>query len=420
MTLPSLLRALLIACCFLALLQDGFAQDDLKSRADVRKALDFIEANHDAQIAKQIEIAQIPAPGFEEAKRAAFIEGEFRRLGLQNVTIDGIGNVLGLLPGRSERMLAIAAHLDTVFPAGTDVTVKKQGARLVGPGLVDDCRGLTAMLALVAALRHAGIQTNQTLLFVADVGEEGLGNLRGIRYLFEQGQYRERIDSFISIDGADTAVITSREIGSRRYRLAVKGPGGHSYIDFGRVNPAHALSRIIARFAEIEAPKRPKTTYNVGRIGGGTSVNSIPFEAWAEIDMRSEEEGALDKVEAQMLEFARAGVEEENRLRGASGTKLEIDAKLLAVRRATRTPDDAALVRAALWAARAMGLTPELKAGSTDSNVPENRGVQALTIGGGGKGGSYHSLEEWFEPEGAYKGIQQILLMTLAFDQMKG
>lgn len=393
-------------------------QDSVKSRPDVSKALAYIKENEQAHLQKQITIAQIPAPPFEEKQRAAFLVQEFRRVNLEKVEIDPIGNVLGWRAGRSPRTLVIAAHLDTVFPPGTDVTVKRSGSLLNGPGLVDDTRGLTALLGVVEALQHAGIQTKHTLLFVADVGEEGLGNLRGIKYLFHEGAYRDRLDAFISIDGTGGNKIANSEMGSRRYRITVKGPGGHSYGDFGRVNPIHALGRIIARFAEVEIPAAPKSTFNVGRIGGGTSVNSIPFEAWMEVDMRSSDEDELSKIEKQLLKMARLGIEEENRFRSKSGTELQLDAKLLAVRRTARTPDDSPLVRAAQWAARAMRLTPELVVGSTDSNVPESMGIPAITIGGGGKSGSMHSLEEWFDPDRAYEGVQQILLTILEWDRL--
>jgi tripeptide aminopeptidase len=397
----------------------GTAEDTLTSRPAVKQAMDFIRAHHEADIEKQIAIAQIPAPGFHEEVRAAALRKEFERIGLADVEIDSIGNVLGWRRGRSPQTLVIAAHLDTVFPPGTDVTVKRTGSRLNGPGLVDDTRGLVALLSLAEAVTRAGIETEHSLLFVCDVGEEGLGSLRGIKYLFHEGKYRDRLAAFISIDGTDAARIVTSEMGSRRYRVIVKGPGGHSYGNFGRVNPAHALGRIIAKFAETEVPTDPKTTYNVGTIGGGTSVNSVPFEVWAEIDMRSSDEAILDRLEQRMLACAREGVDAENRLRAASGTKLVLDPQRVAVRRSARTAQDGPLVRAAEWATRAMGLTPQRTVGSTDSNVPMNKGIAAITVGGGGRSGNLHSLEEWFEPEDAWKAVQQLLLTVLAFDEKK-
>jgi acetylornithine deacetylase/succinyl-diaminopimelate desuccinylase-like protein len=394
------------------------AQDAVRARPDVRQALDLIRQHQAADIEKQVELAQIPAPGFHEEVRAAALVKEFRRIGLADIEIDPIGNVLGWHRDSSPRTLVVAAHLDTVFPAGTDVTVKRSGSRLLGPGIYDDTRGLTALLSIAEAVRKANVSTRRSILFVCDVGEEGLGSLRGIRYLFHEGRYRERLDAFISIDGDDGSRIVSSEMGSRRYRITVKGPGGHSYGNFGRVNPIHALGRIIAKFSTIEVPAEPKTTYNVGVIGGGTSINSIPFEAWADVDMRSSDEHEIDKMEQKLLQFAREGVAEENRLRAASGTALTLEPKLLAVRKAAHTDPEAPLVRAARWASRQMGLNPQLAVGSTDSNAVENMGLPAVTLTAGGKGGNFHSLDEWFDSTGAWQGVQQVFLTIVAFDSL--
>ena len=397
-----------------------FGQASLTSLPEIKNAMDYLEHNQQAHLEKQIQIAEIPAPGFHEEQRAAALAKEFQRVGLTGVETDAIGNVLGWRQGSSPQTLVIAAHLDTVFPAGTDVKVKRQSGRLNGPGLVDDTRGLAAILALAEALKNSRIATEHTLLFVADVGEEGLGSLRGIRYLFHEGKYRDRLKAFISIDSTSGNHITTSEMGSRRYKITVKGPGGHSYLDFGRVNPIHAMGRIIDKFAKMEVPANPKTTYNVGRIGGGTSVNSIPFESWMEVDLRSSDEGELDKLEHNLLQFARAGVDQENSVRTPSNTRLELVTEKLAVRKSARNPDNAPLVRAAQWAVRQMGMTPELAVGSTDSNAPLNMGIPAITIGGGGQSGNLHSLEEWFDPKDAYKGVQQILLTILAYDRKIG
>jgi tripeptide aminopeptidase len=406
------------ALCAALLCAQARPAEPLLSRPSVRQALDYIRDHQQAQIEKQIAIAQIPSPPFKEAARAKAMAEEFRRVHLRDVEIDGIGNVLGCLPGASPRALVIAAHLDTVFPEGTDFTVKRSGSRLIGPGLNDDTRGLTALLAVADALAAAAIHPRHSLLFVADVGEEGLGDLRGIKYLLREGKSRGRIDAFISIDGDGTNRIVNREMGSRRYRVTISGPGGHSYLNFGRANPAHALGRIIAHLADMQVPTSPKTTYNVGRIGGGTSVNSIPFESWMEFDMRSEDEEALIKLEQEFLKRAQAGIEEENRFRAASETKVTLDAKLLAIRHAISSPRNADLVQAAQHAAAALGLgEPALYTGSTDSNAAMSAGIAAITIDGGGRAGNLHSLEEWFEPEGAYKGIQKALLTILLYDE---
>jgi tripeptide aminopeptidase len=405
-----------VIACSVLLCARAWGADPLLARPDVRKALDYVRDHQQAQIEKQIEIAQIPAPPFHEEARGKALAQEFRRAQLQDVEIDPKGNVLGWIPGSSQRALAIAAHLDTVFPEGTDFTVKHAGDRLIGPGLVDDTRGLTAVLAIVEAIKAAKIHPQHSLLFVADVGEEGLGNLRGIKYLVEEGKYRHRIDAFISIDGDGTNRIVNREMGSRRYRVTVSGPGGHSFLDFGRANPAHALGRIIAHLSNMETPTDPKTTYNVGRIGGGTSVNSIPFESWMEFDMRSTEEAALIKLEQEFLRLAKLGVDEENRLREPSQTKVVFDAKRVAIRHAVSCANED-LMKAAQQASKALEMgEPKLYTGSTDSNAAMSAGIPAITIEGGGRGGSLHSLEEWFEPAGAYKGIQKALLTILLFD----
>jgi tripeptide aminopeptidase len=397
----------------------GYAAD-LLARHDVREALDYIKTHEQAQIEKQIAIAQIAAPPFHEEVRARRLAEEFRRVHLQDVEIDLIGNVLGWRRGGSSRAIVVAAHLDTVFPPGTDVTVKRSGARLTGPGLVDDTRGLTAILALAEALDAAAVGTQRSILFVADVGEEGLGDLRGIKYLLREGKYRDRVDAFISIDGDGSNRVVNREMGSRRYRVTISGPGGHSFLNFGRVNPAHDLGRIIAHLADLQPPASPKTTYNVGRIGGGTSVNSIPFESWMEFDMRSEDEDALIRLEQDFLKLAQAGVEEENRFRSSSGTSLTLDAKRVAIRHAVSSKN-ADLVAAAKWASASLGFGGvTLYVGSTDSNAAMTTGIPAITIDGGGRAGNLHSPEEWFEPEDSYKGIQKALLTILAYDQQSG
>jgi acetylornithine deacetylase/succinyl-diaminopimelate desuccinylase-like protein len=390
--------------------------DPLLDNAGVKKALAYLETHHEAHVRKQVEIAEVPAPTFAEKERAQVLVREFQRVGLKNIEIDPRGNVLGWRDGTSPRTLVVAAHLDTVFPAGTGVKVKRSGARMNGPGLMDDSRGLAVLLALVEALDSGSVATNKSLLFVANVCEEGLGDLLGIKYLLREGRYKDRVDAFISIDGYDDNVIVNRAMASKRYRITVRGPGGHSWGNFGRANPAHALGRIMARIADLDVPDSPKTVYNVGRIGGGTSINSIPFESWMDVDMRSESDAELDKLEARLLQVVRAGVEAENKLRAASGTRVEAESKLLATRYSGTTAESTPLVQAALWAARTMGRTPRLAIGSTDSNVPINMGIPAVTIAGGGRAGNLHSLEEWFEPEGAWKGAQQALLTVLAYD----
>lgn len=395
-----------------------FGQTPLAERPGVRRALELLEQRHEAHIAKQIEIAQIPSPGWEEKERAEFMRGEFRKLNLKRVEIDGIGNVLGWRPGKSPRTIVISAHLDTVFPRTTDVKVKKQGNRLLGPGLVDDSRGLLALLALAEALDAGKIETNHTLLFVGDVGEEGLGNLRGSRYLVSEGPHQQLFDAFISIDGAEPERIVNAELGSRRFRVTVKGPGGHSYNAFGTGNPAHALGRIMAKISDLVVPEKPRTTFSIGKIGGGTAINAIPEEAWFEIDMRSSEESELERMEASLMATVKQCVEEENKLHVRRGAPLTAEPKRLALRQAFPRSANEPMLAAARAAAQALGMRPVvLETASTDSNAAMAAGLPAMTIGGGGKAGGIHSMAEWFEPEGAYRGLQQALLLILGYDE---
>src|SRR5687767_10754443 len=277
----------------------------------IKAAVEAIRVAEPQTIEDQVRICEVEAPPFKEAKRAEMYARMFREAGLQNVRIDKEGNVLGDRPGSQPRpRLVFSAHLDTVFPEGTDVKVKREGAILRGPGIGDDCRGLAVLLAVARAMVKGNIQTPGTITFVGTVGEEGLGDLRGVKYLFREG-LKGQIDRFVSIDGTGLG-ITHIAVGSLRYRVTFKGPGGHSYGAFGMVNPIHALGRAMSRVADFEVPREPKTTFNIGRIGGGTSVNSIPFEAWAEVDMRSADSAALKSLDAKFHKAMDDAVADEN------------------------------------------------------------------------------------------------------------
>jgi acetylornithine deacetylase/succinyl-diaminopimelate desuccinylase-like protein len=393
-----------------------FSADALLERADVKNALAFIEASHEKTLASQVTIAEIPAPTFHEGERAKFMAAEFRRVGLKNVEIDKQGNVLGWREGAVRDTFVLAAHLDIAFQPGVDTKVRKEGSRWRGAGLTDDSRGLASLLTIAEAMDHAGIRTHQTIPFLANVGEEGNGDLNGVRYLFKESPYRDRLHEFISIDGLSPARIVNGGIGVKRYRVALHGPGGHSYGNFGRPSPIHAAGRIIDRLAALEVPKSPKTTFNVGRISGGTSVNAIAEECTFEVDLRSEDPGVLDRIELKLLEAVRLGVEDENRARAESKTSVEAETKLIGYRPAGVTAESSPLVRAALRAAIATGHKPSLSLSSTDSNLPISLGIPAVTLGGGGEGGNAHSLNEYFEPANAWKGPQMVLLTILGFD----
>jgi acetylornithine deacetylase/succinyl-diaminopimelate desuccinylase-like protein len=340
----------------------------------------------------------------------------FEEVGLANVRVDAGGNVIGELPGRAARPnLVLSAHLDTVFPEGTDVTVSREGAVLKGPGIGDDCRGLAVLLAVATLLPQAGIDTPGTITFVATVGEEGLGDLRGVKHLFNE-ELRGRIDRFVSVDGAGSADITNVAVGSRRYRITFKGPGGHSYGAFGLASPINALGRAIAAFADTRVPPRPKTTFNVGRVGGGTSVNSIAFEAWMEVDMRSSDPAALKDLETRFLLAVDDALAREHE-RWGSEEPLTVLKELVGHRPPGSTSADSPIVVAARSVSRALGLASRLTEGSTDSNVPIDLGIPAITVDGGGRGKGAHSLGETFDSTDSWKGTQWVALLALALAQ---
>lgn len=386
--------------------------ETLLADARVQAALAAIEKNEPDLLTEQIRICEVPAPPFGERNRGEVIRAAFEGLGLANVRTDGAGNVVGERAGVASRPhVVISAHLDTVFPEGTDVTVTRSGALLKGPGISDDCRGLAVLLAVVRQLNEARIETAGSITFVATVGEEGLGDLRGVKHLFA-GDLGGGVDAFVSIDGSGSS-ITHVAVGSRRYRVAYKGPGGHSYGDFGLANPVHALGRAIARIADLQVPTLPKATFNVGRIGGGTSVNSIAFEAWMEVDLRSADRAALIALEAGFLKATEVALAEENERWGNRG-QLTLERTLVGDRPAGRSPETGPLVQAAVSVSRAAGLEPELKEGSTDANLAMSLGIPAITIDGGGSESSTHSLEEVFDSTESWKGTARAFLLVLA------
>lgn len=369
----------------------------------VRAALDTIKAQEAWAVDQQISLCEIPAPPFKEAVRAAEYRRRLQSLGLTNVQIDSVGNVIAERRGSgSGPTVLIQGHLDTVFPEGTDVHVKHNGTTLAGPGIGDDCRGLAVVLSVARAFQRASVQTNGTVYFVGDVGEEGQGNLRGTRYLFANS-LKGKIDYFISVDGTGLNV-TKHGVGSKRYRVTYKGPGGHSYGAFGIPNPIHALGRAIAQIAEIQVPSSPKTTFNVGVISGGTSVNSIPFSATMDIDMRSETAEALDVVDAQVRKILLDALDAENerwiKQTGARAekAKLSIQVDTIGIRPANSTQTDSSrIVATALAAGHTLGFSPRTGASSTDANVPMSLGIPAVTIDGGGHGTGAHSLGETYD-----------------------
>jgi len=381
-------------------------------------AIADIDRNHDRLVADIIALTEIPSPPFKEDKRAAAYLAMFRAAGLTNVDRDAEGNVLGLRKGTGTGpLIAIAAHLDTVFPEGTDVHVKRNGTRLSAPGVGDDTRSLAVLLAMIRAMNAAGIQTASDILFVGDVGEEGPGDLRGMKQLFMKGAYKDRIKMFISMDGTgDGHEITTGAVGSKRYRVTFSGPGGHSYGAFGLVNPAFAMGNAAAKFSRITVPSSPKTTFNIGVVGGGTSINSIPSNVWMDVDMRSESPAELAKLEKTFLAMMKQAADEENAARSTASGKITVDAKLIGDRPSGQTAQTTTLVQTAAAAVRAMQMQPSFKFSSTDSNIPISLGIPAITIDSGGNGGDEHSPSEWIDVEKgpSVKGITAALLTLLA------
>lgn len=385
---------------------------DLLHEPEVQAALDAAKEIEPSTIEQEIRICEIPAPPFHESARGREMEQLFTKAGLRDVHIDKAGNVIGTRPGRSEHPhLVISAHLDTVFPEGTNVTVSREGTLLKGPGIGDDCRGLALLLAIIQALDRAKMETPGTITFVADVGEEGLGDLRGMKMLFSDSM-KGQIDKFVSIDGTGYGIVTVG-VGSNRYRVTFSGPGGHSYGAFGMANPIHAMGRAIAKIADFEVPSDPKTTFNVGRVGGGTSVNAIASEAWMEVDLRSSDVRSLNRVDAKFHAAVRAAVEEENRRWNNRG-KVSVSIELVGARPAGETSVDSPIVQTALKVSRALGIEDDLRESSTDANVPMNLHIPAITIGGGGRGAGAHSPEESFDTKDSWLGAQRAVLLAIA------
>ena len=376
-----------------------------------------IETNEPHFIDEQVRLCEIAAPPFHEDKRAAELARLFKAAGLANVRIDKAGNVLGDRPGaEAHPHLVLAAHLDTVFPAETNVHVTRTGNVLKGPGIGDDCRGLAAMLAVIKAMNDAHLKTRGSLTFVADVGEEGLGDLRGMKELFGVTM-KDQIDEFISIEPGEPNRVTNGGVGSYRYKVTFTGPGGHSYGAFGNANPIHALGRAVDHIADLQVPTEPKTTFNVGRIGGGTSINSIPFEAWFEFDERSPDTHSLDALDAKFNAAVQAGLDEEN-ARWHDRGKLAVKVDKIGVRPAGQTEMTAPIVATAAASIRALNLgEPGFGSGSSDSNVPMHLGIPAITLGGGGKDKDAHSLNETDDVTDSYKGPQNALLIVLSLLQ---
>jgi acetylornithine deacetylase/succinyl-diaminopimelate desuccinylase-like protein len=388
------------------------------TNARFQAATDFIAKDHDRFVREIIQITEIEAPPFKEEKRAKVFAEMLRQSGLSNVEIDAAGNVIGLRKGTlNAPLIAIAAHLDTVFPEGTNVKVRREGAKLYAPGVGDNSRALAVLLAIVRAMEAAKIQTASDVLFVGNVGEEGPGDLRGVKHLFLEGPYKDKIKLFVSLDPAGAGNdVTVGGIGSRRFRVTFSGPGGHSFGSFGLVSPAYALGNAITKLSKMQVPSRPRTTFNVGVIGGGTSVNSIPFESWMDVDIRSETKEELSKAVDTFTRLMREAAEEENRARTTSQGKVDVEVKLIGDRPFGQIPLSAPIVQTAAAVVQAFGMSPTYGSSSTDSNIPMSLGIPAITLESGGTGGRNHTLDEWIDVEKAasVRGINIAMGVLLA------
>jgi tripeptide aminopeptidase len=363
----------------------------------------------------QRELTEIPAPPFGEAARSEWLRQRFTALGLENVQCDDLGNVLGFLhytPGAP--LIGISAHLDTVFPQGTALQTREEANKLYGPGISDNAAGVTALLAVAHALKRTQLRLATNILFIGNVGEEGEGNLRGMRHLFASSLWRDTIQSLLVIDGAGTDTYVNQALGSRRFEITFRGPGGHSWSDFGVPNPIVLLSRALARFSEVQAPESPRTTFNVGVVSGGTSVNSIPESATARVDLRSASMEELQKLENRLRECAAEAWREAPMSHRSGELKVTLAIESIGDRPAAELPPDARILQIVRAADKHLRIESFPRLASTDANVPLALGIEATTIGAGGDGGGAHTLREWFDCTNRDLGLKRILLVLLA------
>lgn len=388
--------------------------------APVEAATAWFLAHEELLLERQMEVTRIPAPPFGETARAEWLAARFRELGLEEVHIDGIGNVIGIRPGAAAqpepKYLAVTAHMDTVFPAGTGVVVRRENNRLYGPGISDNSAGITALLALAGALQHAEIRTEWPLAFIGNVGEEGEGDVRGMRYIFAEACWRDTIAATLVLDGAGTDTVVTEALGSKRFLVTLFGPGGHSWSDFGTANPIVVLARAIDQFARTPIPASPKTTFNIGVISGGTSVNSIPETASIKVDIRSVAGEQVERLERALRDAVERAVAQEPRTTfgGRSHSGLAADIKLIGSRPAARLGAGSPLLAVIQAVDTLLDNNARLQRASTDANIPLSQGRDAVAIGAGGAGGGAHTLHEWYDPTGRDLGLRRILLTVLA------
>jgi tripeptide aminopeptidase len=366
----------------------------------------------------QMEVSRVAAPPFGEAGRGAWLADRFRELGLTGVQVDEVGNVFGVRPGYGSRFVALSAHMDTVFPATTPLNIRQQGSRLYGPGISDNAAGITAMLAVASVLSSSAITHALPFVFIGNVGEEGEGDLRGMRHVFQTPRWRDAIAYSVIVDGAGSDTVVAEALGSRRFEVIARGPGGHSWSDFGTPNPIIVLARAIHSFSETPVPASPKTTFNVGVIRGGTSVNSIPESASMRVDLRSTSMAEIDRLERALRVAIDHAVDSQNLPAATRGTRTTqvVQAEVVEIgnRPAGELSREARLLKVIRAVDAQLGNTAQIQRASTDANIPLSLGREAIAIGGGGTGGGAHTLQEWFDCHGRELGLRRILLTMLA------
>src|SRR5215475_2335946 len=385
------------------------------STQSVHRAFDWFRLHENKFRELQMELAAIPAPPFGERKRAEWLQQRFSELELHSVEIDEIGNVIAVRRSDSGNdvlsgAVAVTAHLDTVFPEGTNVQPSQDRDKLYGPGISDNAAGVTALLALAGALRHARVRCASDIIFIGNVGEEGEGNLRGMRHIFSQERWRNRIGYTVVLDGTGTDSIVCEALGSRRYEVTVRGPGGHSWNDFGIANPIVVLARAIAAFSEIQVPSAPKTTFNIGSISGGTSVNSIPESVTIRVDIRSTQSDEIARVEDGLRKALERSVVDAAK----NGQKATFEMKQIGERPAAELSKQAHILDVVRAVDSHLRISSARRRASTDANIPLSLGLEAISIGAGGQGGGAHTLHEWYDPTGRDLGLKRILLTVLA------
>lgn len=386
----------------------------------MKKLLADIKADDARTLGELKTMTQIPSPPFKERVRAEYFLSRLKALGLSDAHIDSEGNAIGIRKGTGNGpRLVVSAHLDTVFPEGTDVTVKERDGKLYAPGIADDTRGLAVLLSMIKVLNDNNVRTTGDLIFVGNVGEEELGNLRGMKALFRD---HPDIDGMIGLEPGTGASVLTQGTGSHRYEITFRGPGGHSFGAFGLPSAIHAMGRAIGKISDVKTPTDPKTTFTVGTVGGGTSVNAIAGDARMAIDMRSNGTPALLETEKQIMAAIQAGVDEENqRWSPEAKNKITFEKKLIGDRPAGITATDAVIVQSAVRVIRGNGKEKAtLRGGSTDANVPMSLGIPAVILGSGGKSGGSHSRDEWFDPANAWEGAQLAMTTVLGLVGVEG